>query len=67
MVEKQALEGIKVVDFGWVVTVPHTARYLADHGATVIRVESHKRPDILRLSSPFKDNIVGIDRSGFFA
>jgi benzylsuccinate CoA-transferase BbsF subunit len=40
---------------------------LADHGATVIRVESTTHPDSIRLGGPFKDGIPGLNRSGFFA
>jgi hypothetical protein len=40
--------GLKVVDFCWVVAGPMTTRYLADYGATVVRVESAHRPDVLR-------------------
>ncbi len=37
--KQQALEGVKVVAFTWLVAGPLIAKYLADHGATVIRVE----------------------------
>ena len=62
---KGVFEGIKVADFAWVAAGPQVGRELAEHGATVVRVESHRAPDILRLSPPFKDGIVGIDRSAF--
>jgi benzylsuccinate CoA-transferase BbsF subunit len=62
-----ALQGLKVADFTWVYAGPAITKYLADHGATVIRVESAERPDLLRISGPFKDNKPGIDRSGYFA
>jgi benzylsuccinate CoA-transferase BbsF subunit len=61
-----ALEGVKVVDFGLAGVGPLHAKCLGDHGATVIRVETHTRPDVQRLSRPFKDNEPGIDRSGMF-
>lgn len=67
MSEKQALDGIKVVDFSWSAVGPLIAKHLADHGATVIHVESHTHPDPVRLMRPFKDNIPGIDRSAWFA
>jgi len=46
---------------------PQIARELAEHGATVVRIESHKRPDLLRVSAPYRDGIPGIDRSAFGA
>jgi benzylsuccinate CoA-transferase BbsF subunit len=44
-----ALEGINVLEFGAGAAGPLAVRYLADHGATVVRVESRVRPDFLRL------------------
>ena len=64
---EEALEGIKVADFSWVAAGPLATLYLAAHGATVIRVESLTHPDAIRTSSPFKDSIPGINRSGYFA
>ena len=65
--DKKPLEGIKVLDFCWVAAGPMTTRYLAEYGATVIRVESGKRPETLRRAAAFKDGISGINRSGYFA
>lgn len=62
-----ALQDIKVADFTWALAGPVAIRYLAAHGATVVRVESALRPDALRTSGPFKDNKPGVDRSGYFA
>ena len=59
-----ALAGVKVLDFTWVYAGPATTRYLADHGATVVRVESATRVDALRASQPFKDGRFGGERSG---
>jgi benzylsuccinate CoA-transferase BbsF subunit len=67
MNRKYAFEGIKVADFSWVGVGPITVKYLADHGATVVRVESHVRPDVLRLAPPWRDGQPGLDRSQFFA
>jgi len=61
------LEGIKVVDFGWISVCPYAMKYLGDWGATVVRIESHAYVDILRLMAPYKDNIPGIDRSTWCA
>ena len=66
MSDQLPFEGIKVVDFSWVWAGPTTARYLADHGATVVRVETETRPDIARTVGPFKDNVFGLNRSHAF-
>ena len=58
--------GIKVADFAWVGVGPISSKYLADHGATVVRVESENRPDVLRGGPPFKDNVPGWNRSQFY-
>ncbi len=63
----RAFEGLKVADFSWVGVGPITTKYLADHGATVVRVESTTRPDVLRLLPPFKGGKPGLNRSQFFA
>ena len=62
-----ALKDVKVLDFGWVLIGPITTKYLADHGATVVRIEFNDPPDQLRLTAPFKDGIPGVDRAGYFA
>jgi crotonobetainyl-CoA:carnitine CoA-transferase CaiB-like acyl-CoA transferase len=62
---KMPFEGLKILDFTWVGVGPITIKYLADHGAEVIRVESVGRPDVLRGGAPFKDAIPGINRSQF--
>jgi benzylsuccinate CoA-transferase BbsF subunit len=65
--EKQALSGVKVADFSWSIAGPLTIDYLANHGARVIHVESSIKPDVLRTCEPFKDDIPGLNRSGYFA
>jgi crotonobetainyl-CoA:carnitine CoA-transferase CaiB-like acyl-CoA transferase len=59
-------EGLKVADFSWIGVGPISVRYLADHGANVVRVESESRPDNLRGAGPFKDGVPGWNRSHFF-
>ena len=61
------LEGLKVLDFCWVAVGPQTTKYLAEYGATVVRVESSKRPETLRNAAPFAGGIPGVNRSGYFA
>lgn len=59
---KGILKDLKVIDFSWSGAGPQVPRELANHGAQVIRIESHKYPCGLRLGTPFKDNIPGINR-----
>ena len=62
-----AFEGIRVADFAWVGVGPLVSKYLADHGAEVIRVESSVRPEPLRRAPPFVDDVPGLDNSGYYA
>ena len=59
-------DGVTVADFAWVGVGPISSKFLADHGAHVIRIESEARPDVLRGSVPYKDAVPGLDRSQFF-
>jgi len=65
--KNEALEDLKVIDFGWAIAAPTLCWFLATHGATVIRVETSKRPDVYRVSAPYKDRKPGLNRAGFFA
>jgi crotonobetainyl-CoA:carnitine CoA-transferase CaiB-like acyl-CoA transferase len=59
--------GIRVADFSWVGVGPTVTKYLADHGAEVIRIESATYPEALRRAGPFVDDVPGLDRSGYYA
>ena len=59
--------GLKVADFSWVGVGPMIGKALADHGATVVRIESSSRVDLLRTAPPFKDDEPGPDRAQFMA
>ncbi len=48
------LEGLKVLDLFWALAGPGATRTLADFGATVVRVESETRPELLRAGNPFR-------------
>lgn len=65
-VDGEALRGLKVLDFMWVVAGPSTTRVLADYGATVIKVESTSAIDLAREFPPFKNGDPGPDSSGMF-
>ncbi len=60
------LAGIKVADFSWIGVGPITTKALADHGATVVRIECSTRVDGLRINPPFKNNEVDPDMSHFY-
>ena len=64
---KQIFEGVKILDFTWVGVGPITIKNLADHGAFVIHVESHTKPEALRVSGPFKDRELDINKAAFMA
>ena len=63
----EAFDGLCVADFSWVVAGPTTSKALADHGATVVRVESSRRPDLARRLPPFKEGVEGLNRSQWAA
>lgn len=64
----QALAGVRVIEIGFAAAGPLVGKYLANHGAEVIHVESRTAPDVFRATyPPFKDNIPGPDRAGMFA
>ena len=46
--KKQALEGVKVLDFGWALAGSLNTKHLGDHGAQVIRLETAKRQCMTR-------------------
>ncbi|HVM52116.1 MAG TPA: CoA transferase [Acidimicrobiales bacterium] len=61
-----ALEGLKVLDLCWVMAGPAVTRVLADHGATVVRVESETKVDAARTMTPFYENALDPERSGLY-
>ena len=58
--------GLKILSFSWAVVGPLTMKFFADHGATVIRIETSHRPCTMRSSAPYKDNKPGLNRGGYF-
>jgi crotonobetainyl-CoA:carnitine CoA-transferase CaiB-like acyl-CoA transferase len=64
--DRLPLTGIKVADFSWIGVGPITAKCLADHGATVVRIENENRLDGLRAQAPFAGAEFGLNRSNFY-
>jgi len=63
----EAFKGLKVVEFTWYTVGPRAVRYFADHGATVVKVESPVRFDGGRANPPYKDEVAEVNRSGWFS
>jgi crotonobetainyl-CoA:carnitine CoA-transferase CaiB-like acyl-CoA transferase len=62
----KALEGIKVVEYGNLISAPFCTKILADLGAEVIKVEKPGCGDDSRRQEPFLNDIPGLERSGLF-
>ena len=60
------LSGVRIADFGWILSVPHSTAWLGALGAEVIRIESEQRLDLLRTMGLTRGSggIPGIERSG---
>ena len=60
------LEGVKIVDLMWAVAGPTATRVFADHGATIVRVESPTRIDASRTLRPFRGGKASSEGSALF-
>jgi crotonobetainyl-CoA:carnitine CoA-transferase CaiB-like acyl-CoA transferase len=63
---KQALSGLKVVEYGSFVSAAFCTKLMADLGAEVIKIEEPKRGDESRDYGPFPDDVPHPERSGLF-
>ncbi len=64
--ENTVFRDLKIAAFNWAMVGPLTLKFFADYGATVVRVETSLRPCVTRTSAPYKNNVPGINRSGYF-
>ncbi|MEZ4501339.1 MAG: CoA transferase [Dehalococcoidia bacterium] len=60
------LDGVKVLDLTWFGAGPIATRALASLGADVVRVETSKRPDGLRVAQPRPVGATSLNVSGYF-
>jgi benzylsuccinate CoA-transferase BbsF subunit len=64
--EDHVFSGLKILAFSWAMVGPLTMKFFADYGATVIRIETSKRPCVSRTSAPYREGKPGLNRSGYF-
>jgi len=64
--DARALAGLKVLDFMWSLAGPQITRVIADHGATVVRVESSEKIEMGRTLNPFWEDKPDPEGSGLF-
>lgn len=62
---KGALSGIKVIDFGQMISAPYCAKLFADYGANVIKVEL-SAGDAARAMGPFPGDVAHREKSGLY-
>ncbi|MBN2159793.1 MAG: CoA transferase [Spirochaetes bacterium] len=54
------LEGLKILDFTYLLPGPFGTMILSDMGADIIKVENSESPDIMRLVPPYVDDISAV-------
>jgi benzylsuccinate CoA-transferase BbsF subunit len=63
---QRPLDGVKVLDLTWFGAGPIGTRALANLGADVVRVETEKRPDGLRIGGPRPPETTSLNLSGYY-
>jgi crotonobetainyl-CoA:carnitine CoA-transferase CaiB-like acyl-CoA transferase len=61
-----ALEGIRVLELGELVSAPYCAKLFADYGADVVKVEAPGYGDTARRWGPFPNDQAHPEKSGLF-
>ncbi len=64
--QERAWDGVRILEFGSGAAGPIATRFFAEHGATVLRVESPGRPDFLRVYALGPDNPHGLEGSAMY-
>jgi len=66
IMNRSALEGVRIADFSWAWAGPYATMLLATMGAEVIKIESMQKLDHVRLRALGFGIFRGVDRSPFF-
>src|SRR5262245_35471112 len=64
--EERALSGLRVLEYGDLVSAPSCTKWMADMGAEVVKVERPGQGDVSRWLGPFRDDVVNPEASGLF-
>ena len=64
--DRRPLRGLRVLDVTWFGAGPIAMRTLANLGADVVRIETQRRPDGLRLVAPKPPGDASLNVSGFY-
>ena len=64
--QKDALAGFRCVDFSWVFAGPYCGQLLGDMGMEMIKIESRKRMDVVRMYPPFAFEDRRLNSSGYW-
>ena len=62
----RVLDGVKVIEYGNLISAPFCAKILADLGAEVIKIEAPDLGDDSRRLAPFLDDVSSLEHSGLF-